>query len=138
MESRVGPDMTEVRVLVQFRTIPVQAGFLKQFHNGSVWFCVEKFNKQGFETRTPKNTIEKENKTEEEIVKSLKMINPSIIPRNHIVENIINQVVIDKNIGQLNELISMLKEPYNDYEEKHIFLKPPKENEDIKNTFCGT
>ena len=85
-----------------------------------------------------KNRIEKENKTEEEIVKSLKMTNPSIIPRNHIVENIINQVVIDENIGQLNELISMLKEPYNDYEEKHIFLKPPKENEDIKNTFCGT
>ena len=66
------------------------------------------------------------------------MTNPSVIPRNHIVEDIIDQVVIDENIKPLDELISMLKKPFNDYEENHKFLMPPKENEDIKNTFCGT
>ena len=42
------------------------------------------------------------------------------------------------SIKPLDELISMLKKPFNDYEENHKFLMPPKENEDIKNTFCGT
>ena len=45
---------------------------------------------------------------------------------------------MDENIKPLDELISMLKKPFNDYEENHKFLMPPKENEDIKNTFCGT
>ena len=84
------------------------------------------------------NRIKEENEKEEEIVKKLKMTNPSVIPRNHIVEDIIDQVVIDENIKPLDELISMLKKPFNDYEENHKFLMPPKENEDIKNTFCGT
>ena len=36
-----------------------------------------------------------------------------------------------------NDLLEVLKKPF-EYNEKLSFSDPPKPNEDIKNTFCGT
>ena len=32
----------------------------------------------------------------------------------------------------------LLENPYNEYYGKENYINPPKDNEDIKNTFCGT
>ena len=67
-----------------------------------------------------------------------KKTNPSIIPRNHIVENVINAAVDKNNYKPLDELVFLLEKPFNDYVHKENYISAPKENEDIKNTFCGT
>ena len=53
MESREGPDITEVRVLVQFCKFHFKNEFFTKFLNDSAWFCVEKLKKQGYETNKP-------------------------------------------------------------------------------------
>ena len=61
-----------------------------------------------------------------------------IIPRNHVVEKVINTAVNDENFKPLDELVYLLEKPYDDYSSKENYINPPKKNEDIKNTFCGT
>ena len=68
----------------------------------------------------------------------LKKTNPSVIPRNHVVENVINMVINNDDMNPFEELMDLLKNPYDDYDDKQHLITPPKENEDIKNTFCGT
>ena len=65
-----------------------------------------------------------------------KYINPKIIPRNHIVENILNECKVG-NYKKLNIFITLLKNPYNaDIPEE--FIKEPSNEEKIYQTFCGT
>ena len=68
--------------------------------------------------------------------KESKYFNPSIIPRNHIIENILNECK-DGNYLNLNRFISYLNNPYNpDIPEE--FMKEPTNEEKVYETFCGT
>jgi len=68
--------------------------------------------------------------------KENKFVNPNIIPRNHIVENILKECK-NGNYQKLNNFISLLKEPYNsDIPEE--FSKEPSNEERVYETFCGT
>jgi len=65
-----------------------------------------------------------------------KFVNPNIIPRNHIVENILKECNVG-NYQKLNSFISLLKKPYNsDIPEE--FSKEPSNEERVYETFCGT
>ena len=62
--------------------------------------------------------------------------NPTVIPRNHIIEKIINESY-NGNYNLLYEFEKILKNPY----ERNInkkFINPPTDNEKIYQTFCGT
>jgi uncharacterized protein YdiU (UPF0061 family) len=68
--------------------------------------------------------------------KENKFVNPNIIPRNHILENILKECK-NGNYQKLNNFISLLKEPYNsDIPEE--FSKEPSNEERVYETFCGT
>ena len=82
--------------------------------------------------------LKEEKKKIDEIIVNLKKVNPLIIPRNHVVEKVINTAVNDENFKPLDELVYLLEKPYDDYSSKENYINPPKKNEDIKNTFCGT
>jgi len=78
------------------------------------------------------NLRKKINKNEKEN----KYFNPNIIPRNHIIENIINECKVG-NYKKFNRFISLLKNPYNsDIPEE--FSKEPSNEEKVYETFCGT
>ncbi|MEM6781200.1 MAG: YdiU family protein [Pseudomonadota bacterium] len=67
----------------------------------------------------------------------MKNNNPSVIPRNHKVE----EALAAGNEGDLkpfHDLLSALKEPYKDREELKPFQLPPEPSERIYQTFCGT
>jgi uncharacterized protein YdiU (UPF0061 family) len=65
-----------------------------------------------------------------------KFSNPNIIPRNHIIENILNECK-NGNYKKLNLFISLLSNPYNsDIPEEYI--KEPTNEEKVYETFCGT
>mgnify|MGYP001421352337 CR=1 FL=1 len=64
-------------------------------------------------------------------------INPIIIPRNHIIEKIINDSY-KKDFSSLIEFNEVLKKPYEKNTINKKYTKPPKENEKVFQTFCGT
>jgi uncharacterized protein YdiU (UPF0061 family) len=62
--------------------------------------------------------------------------NPMIIPRNHIVEKVLNEST-NGNFKNLNKFISLLKNPY----ESSIpdeYIREPTNEEKVYQTFCGT
>ena len=72
------------------------------------------------------------NKNEEKNIN----INPYIIPRNHIINKILDESDND-NFKNLHEMLGILKNPY-----RHLvperYTQAPKEEEKIHQTFCGT
>ena len=68
--------------------------------------------------------------------KKFDKINPIVIPRNHLIEQIINESH-SGNFESLYEYEKILKNPYN-RNIKNKFTNPPTENEKIYETFCGT
>ena len=67
----------------------------------------------------------------------MKNKNPLFIPRNHLVEKAINEAVEKSDFSMVNDLVEVLKKPF-ESNKKFNLSDPPKPNEDIKNTFCGT
>jgi len=68
--------------------------------------------------------------------KEKKFVNPNIIPRNHIVENILKECKVG-NYQKLNSFMALLKKPYSsDIPEE--FSKEPSNEERVYETFCGT
>ena len=68
--------------------------------------------------------------------KQIKNINPKIIPRNHIVEKILNETEegIYKN---LDKFLLHLSKPYSK-DIPHDYTKKPLQEEKVYQTFCGT
>tara|TARA_S200000501_G_scaffold370523_1_gene411830 strand:+ start:650 stop:2095 length:1446 start_codon:yes stop_codon:yes gene_type:complete len=78
-------------------------------------------------------------KTKTHIAKNLmKTNNPVIIPRNHIVENAIEEAS-NGNMNSFQKLLKIIKKPYG-YQEKLIsYMKPPSSDFEKKyKTYCGT
>ena len=63
-------------------------------------------------------------------------VNPVVIPRNHIIEKIINESY-KEDFNSLFEFEKILKNPYNKNVE-FKFQKQPTDNEKVFETFCGT
>jgi uncharacterized protein YdiU (UPF0061 family) len=68
---------------------------------------------------------------------NLDSINPIFIPRNHVIESMINKAY-QGDLTDFHELIRFLKNPFIEFEKNHSFYRPPEAHEIIKNTFCGT
>mgnify|MGYP003301172161 FL=1 len=88
------------------------------------------------------NTLDKkifknwEEKYKNNKIRKFKNVNPQIIQRNHIIEEIINEVY-SNNYSQLYEFEKLLKNPYEKIENKK-YIAPPLESEKVFETFCGT
>jgi uncharacterized protein YdiU (UPF0061 family) len=78
----------------------------------------------------------KERKKLNKNIEKINSSNPKIIPRNHIIENVLNES--DKgNYNNLNKLLIQLCNPYS-ASIPNEYLKEPKEEEKVYQTFCGT
>ena len=87
-----------------------------------------------------KARLQKESCSREDIYSMLLTSNPAIIPRNHKIEEVIEQAMKNQEFSKMHTLISVLSDPYSIKNEKdHLeFMRPPNENEQVKQTFCGT
>ncbi len=81
--------------------------------------------------------LKKENFSIEKISKKMKKKNPLFIPRNHLVEKAINKAIEKYDFSMVNDLVEVSKKPFEPNQKFNLSV-PPKPNEDIKNTFCGT
>ena len=67
----------------------------------------------------------------------MKMSNPGVVPRNHLVEKAISDCYND-DFSFFDDFNLILTTPYKDDNLDHRFTKPPLDSEVVKNTFCGT
>ena len=74
----------------------------------------------------------------EEIVLLMKSVNPTIIPRNHRVEEVINAAELNNDFTPFENLNKALSNPFDELDEFKNYINPPKPEEEVLKTFCGT
>ena len=82
--------------------------------------------------------LEEDERPLQEVARSMRAVNPLFIPRNHRVEQAINAAVVDGDFSQARRLNEVLKKPFVDQPENHELAIPPKPEERVTQTFCGT
>ena len=68
---------------------------------------------------------------------ALRSVNPLYIPRNHMVEEAIGAAYRD-DFAPFEALISVLEKPFEDQPGRERFAAPPRPDEEVQRTFCGT
>jgi uncharacterized protein YdiU (UPF0061 family) len=69
---------------------------------------------------------------------AMRAVNPAFIPRNHRVEAIIEAAVSRHDYAPFEELLTVLAKPYEDQPAFAVYAEPPKAEERVLQTFCGT
>ena len=72
-----------------------------------------------------------------EIAKLMNSVNPLFIPRNHRVEQAIDQAV-DGDLGVFEDLNRVLAKPFEEQPEFASYAEAPEQHERVTRTFCGT
>ena len=84
------------------------------------------------------NRRTKEVNNPEEMARLIQENNPAFIPRNHLVEEAIVAASQNANFAPFEELISVLANPYADTSGSEHYRTPPRAEQVVKATFCGT
>jgi uncharacterized protein YdiU (UPF0061 family) len=69
---------------------------------------------------------------------AMRSVNPAFIPRNHRVEAIIEAAVSRNDFAPFEQLLAVLAKPYEDQPALALYAEPPKPDERVLQTFCGT
>jgi uncharacterized protein YdiU (UPF0061 family) len=69
---------------------------------------------------------------------AMRSVNPAFIPRNHRVEAVIEAAVNRDDFGPFEELLTVLSKPYEDKPAFAGYADPPKPEQRVLQTFCGT
>ena len=85
-----------------------------------------------------KTLLNKETNKTDEIYNSMNSVNPLYIPRNHLVERAIKLAIEDNDFSYMLELSEVLENPFIKQDVDADFSLPPKEDEKVHQTFCGT
>ena len=68
----------------------------------------------------------------------MRSVNPAFIPRNHRVEAVIKAAMKNDDYAPFEELIAVLAKPYEDQPAFAEYANPPKPDQRVLQTFCGT
>jgi serine/tyrosine/threonine adenylyltransferase len=68
----------------------------------------------------------------------MRSVNPAFIPRNHRVEQALEAAIEREDFAPFGELLKVLSRPYEDQESFQAYADPPKDQERVFQTFCGT
>ena len=68
----------------------------------------------------------------------MRAVNPVFVPRNHRVEQAIRAVVEDGDTAPMEDLLTVVNRPFDDHPELEHLAEPPRPEEVVRNTFCGT
>jgi uncharacterized protein YdiU (UPF0061 family) len=72
---------------------------------------------------------------------AMRRVNPAFIPRNHRVEEVIRAAIAHADYGPFETLLDVVTQPYDDRMDRPDFAhfaEPPKPEERVLATFCGT
>ena len=82
--------------------------------------------------------LAKENGTVEARRHAMRLVNPAFIPRNHRIEAMIDAAVERADFAPFETLLQVLGKPYDDQPEFAHLAEPPRPDERVRETFCGT
>ncbi len=82
--------------------------------------------------------FERDSAAPPERVQLMRRANPSIIPRNHRIEEAITAAVIDGDFSFFHALTDALATPDRVRPQHNHLIQPPAESEKVTQTFCGT
>lgn len=80
----------------------------------------------------------KQGRSAQEISSAMNSMNPAFIPRNHRVEQAIQAAIQKNDFSVMDRLIDVLARPYEDQPQSADWMLPPKPEERVTETFCGT
>ena len=69
---------------------------------------------------------------------AMRAANPAFMPRNHLVEEAISAAVNDGNFLPFEGLLTVLSMPYEDQPGFGRYIDPPRPDQVVQQTFCGT
>ena len=64
--------------------------------------------------------------------------NPALIPRNHLIEDVINAATRDRDFAPFQQLMTALDDPFHYHHHQRHYARPPRPEEVVQQTFCGT
>jgi len=82
--------------------------------------------------------LAEEDTTAEARAAAMRRVNPAFIPRNHRIEELIAAAVVRNDYEPFEKLLKVLERPYEDQPELAYLNDPPKPEERVTATFCGT
>lgn len=82
--------------------------------------------------------LDRQPQSRTDAVRHMKAHNPAVIPRNHLVERAIQEALGDEASSFMDKMVEALSEPYKDQPEGSIWTVPPRPEERVMETFCGT
>jgi uncharacterized protein YdiU (UPF0061 family) len=85
-----------------------------------------------------RSRLRREGSDPRERARTMRSVNPAYIPRNHRVEQALEAAVEREDFAPFAELLTVLSRPYEDQEGFGTYAHPPKEDERVSQTFCGT
>ncbi|MBM63018.1 MAG: hypothetical protein CL484_08735 [Acidobacteria bacterium] len=65
-------------------------------------------------------------------------VNPSFIPRNHLIEAAIHAAVTENDFGRFHSLVDVLSDPFSYRPQLAGYAMAPRQEEVVHQTFCGT
>jgi uncharacterized protein YdiU (UPF0061 family) len=68
----------------------------------------------------------------------LQQVNPAYIPRNHRIQELIDEAINEGSLAKFNRLNQVLREPYREREDNQDLMAPAAAGEQVTRTFCGT
>ena len=69
---------------------------------------------------------------------AMRAVNPAFIPRNHLVEAALSAAAEREDFGPFEELLDVLSRPFEDRPGFERYAVPPRPEERVLQTFCGT
>jgi uncharacterized protein YdiU (UPF0061 family) len=69
---------------------------------------------------------------------SMRAVNPAFIPRNHLVEEALSAAVNNGDLAPFETLLTVLSKPYEDLPAFAGYAAPPRPEQVVRQTFCGT
>ena len=79
-----------------------------------------------------------EKRSHAECRSDMRSVNPAFIPRNHLVEEVIQAAVEGGDLTPFEQIIEVLGSPYDDQPGQERHAAPPRPDQIVHQTFCGT
>lgn len=73
-----------------------------------------------------------------QLQRQLNEVNPALIPRNHLIEDCINEVIKTGSLAQFVRLQQAFAQPYQERAEYADLMPPATASQQVTTTFCGT
>ena len=85
-----------------------------------------------------RSRLRTEEQSDDARIQSMRRTNPTFIPRNHLVEEVIEAAVLDADLAPFHRLVEVISRPWEERAGNKRYEAPPRPDQVVHETFCGT